>query len=553
MGNQSSICSQCGIIQNHHGLEWYTTVAGLRLKVGAVHNAPHWRLTRIPKHHGTDSRGGIEQAYVIALSRHFNFTYDVIEAGGSKFGGLDGDTWSGMVGQIHRKEVDIAVGGLSVFYFRFLFVDFVYPYITDVFAFVSKAPTRLPLTQTIIYPFQQQVWMALFASLLVAWAGVIVLRRWTPRDKLVGDAPDIWLLFATLVRQSDWGSEFRTLSFRCLLAAWLLLSLVASNSYSCLLLSFMSVPAFSPHVDTPERLQEAILAGKYTAGTSNGTAQYTLIMETREGPLAAVRSCMVRDSNDLVPNKQVGLDRAVSHNYAYIDTQRGLSAALLERHNTSIEVSTGHIGTTIMSLAMHKTCFYRNAFSTISRRLVESGHFLKWEREDQPAQPKLKQSQFKTIEISDVFSHGTILIAGYGLALVALVGEYARFRYVSRRRLGQYQQRPTDSPVKAIASLRPRRAKKAQRRQSIKRSSSTVAIAVPTPLPPLLPPNRPTRWETRVVGQSGFKRVSINLGPNAFPKIDSTAGQLPLEASGAGSQPRRDDRRVLPNFLTVST
>ncbi|KAL3181995.1 hypothetical protein MRX96_035459 [Rhipicephalus microplus] len=597
MGNQSSICSQCGIIQNHHGLEWYTKVAGLRLKVGAVHNAPHWRLTRIPKHHGTDSRGGIEQAYVIALSRHFNFTYDVIEAGGSKFGGLDGDTWSGMVGQIHRKEVDIAVGGLSVFYFRFLFVDFVYPYITDVFAFVSKAPTRLPLTQTIIYPFQQQVWMALFASLLVAWAGVIILRRWTPRDKLVGDAPDIWLLFATLVRQSDWGSEFRTLSFRCLLAAWLLLSLVASNSYSCLLLSFMSVPAFSPHVDTPERLQEAILAGKYTAGTSNGTAQYTLIMETREGPLAAVRSCMLRDSNDLVPNKQVGLDRAVSHNYAYIDTQRGLSAALLERHNTSIEVSTGHIGTTIMSLAMHKTCFYRNAFSTAarsswsrvseadgvlvtgmlvplgvfrlsahagrfdllecpsrsSRRLVESGHFLKWEREDQPVQPKLKQSQFKTIEISDVFSHGTILIAGYGLALVALVGEYARFRYVSRRRLGRYQQRPTDSPVNAIALLRPRRAKRTQRRQSIKRSSSTVAVAVPTPLPPLHPLNRPTRWETRVVGQSGFKRVSINLGPNAFPKIDSTAGQLPLEASGAGGQPRRDDRCVLPNFPTVST
>ncbi|KAL1423049.1 hypothetical protein MTO96_021438 [Rhipicephalus appendiculatus] len=270
--------------------------------------------------------------------------------------------------------------------------------------------------------------MALFASLLVAWAGVVVLRRWTPRDKLVGDAPDIWLLFATLIRQSDWGSEFRTLSFRCLLTAWLLLSLVASNSYSCLLLSFMSVPAFSPRVDTPERLQEAILAGKYTAGTSNGTAQYTLIMEAREGPLATVRSCMVRHPDDLVPDKQEGLDRALRKNYAYIDTQRGLRAALHERHDTATEVSTGHLGTTIMSLAVHKTCFYRNAFSTISRRLVESGHFLKWEREDQPVRHKLKQSHFKDIELSDVFSHGTILIAGYGLALIALVSEYARFR-----------------------------------------------------------------------------------------------------------------------------
>ncbi|KAL1423048.1 hypothetical protein MTO96_021437 [Rhipicephalus appendiculatus] len=149
MGNQTSICSQCGIIQNHRGLEWYTKLTGLRLNVGAVHNTPHWRLRNFPNHHGTDSRGGIEQAYVITLSRYFNFTYNVVAEAESKFGGLDGDKWSGM-------DVDIAVGGLSVFYFRFLYVDFVYPYITDVFAFVSKAPTRIPLTQAIIYPFQQQ-------------------------------------------------------------------------------------------------------------------------------------------------------------------------------------------------------------------------------------------------------------------------------------------------------------------------------------------------------------------------------------------------------------
>ncbi|KAL1423050.1 hypothetical protein MTO96_021439 [Rhipicephalus appendiculatus] len=124
---------------------------------------------------------------------------------------------------------------------------------------------------------------------------------------------------------------------------------------------------------------------------------------------------------------------------------------------------------------------------------------------------------------------------------------------VSRRRPGQYQQRPTDNTAKAIAFVRPRRAKKTQRRQSIKRSSSTVAVAVPTPLPPLHPMNRPPRWETRVVGQSGFKRVSINLGPRAFPKIDSTAGLLPLEASGAGGQARRDEHRALPNLPPVST
>ncbi|XP_049525577.1 uncharacterized protein LOC125946426 [Dermacentor silvarum] len=267
---------------------------------------------------------------------------------------------------------------------------------------------------------------------------------------------------------------------------------------------------------------------------------------------------MVGHPDRLVPDKQEGLDKAMRENYAYIDTQRGLRAALHDRQATSIEVSTGHIGTTIMSLAVHKTCFYRNAFSTVSRRLVESGHFLKWEREDQPIRPKVKQSHFEAIELSDVFSHGTILIAGYCMALVALVSEYARFRYVSRRSISEDQRWIADNTPKAIASsmMRPRRTKKAlhQRRQGSKRPPTTVVVAVPTPLPPLPPVNRPRRWETRVVGQSGFKRVSINLGPHAFPKIDSaaTAG-LPLEAGGAGGQARRDDRCPLPNLPPVST
>ncbi|XP_077485128.1 putative glutamate receptor [Amblyomma americanum] len=560
LGNHPSICGQCGIIQNNRGLKWYTGLSGLNLNVGAVHNTPHWRLRDIPNHYGIDSRGGIEQAYVIMLSRYFNFTYDVVPDSESKFGGLDGDKWSGMIGQVHRKEVDFALGGLSVFYFRFLFIDFVYPYITDVFAFVSKAPTRIPLTQAIVYPFQKQVWTALFASLLVAWSALVLLRRWTPRDRLVGSEPDVWLLFATLVRQSDWSSEYRTLSFRCLLTAWLLLALVASNSYSCLLLSFMSVPAFSPHVDTPEKLQEAILEGRYTAGTSNGTAQFTLIMEAREGPTATVRASMLGRPDLLVPNKQRGLAMAMRENYAYIDTKRGLRAALHDLHAKSIEVSSGHVGTTIMSLATHKTCFYRNAFSTVSKRLVESGHFLKWEREDQPVRPKLKQSHFKDIELSDVYSHGTILIAGFCLALLALAGEYAHSRYVARAvaKHGnlQGQHRLVDHTLKATnySVERPRRSKKPpqtqqhQQQQRRRRGSKRSAPAQPS-LPPV---SWPRRWETRVVGQSGFKRVSINLGPHAFPKRgvpSTTSGGQPVAAAVA----TRHERRVLPRLAPVST
>ncbi|CAN7945311.1 unnamed protein product, partial [Ixodes hexagonus] len=101
------------------------------------------------------------------------------------------------------QEVDFSLGGLSVFYLRYMFVDYVYPFMVDVFAFVTKKPTRIPLTQAILHPFQTSVWIGLMASLVTAWAGLRLLRRWTPREHLVGSQPGIWFLLAALVRQSE--------------------------------------------------------------------------------------------------------------------------------------------------------------------------------------------------------------------------------------------------------------------------------------------------------------------------------------------------------------
>lgn len=76
----------------------------------------------------------------------------------------------------------------------------------------------------------------------------------------------------------NWSGEYRTVSFRCLVGAWLALSLVAANAYSCLLHSVMSVPAFGARVSTIEELEAALQAGKMTAGTANGTAQARAIL-----------------------------------------------------------------------------------------------------------------------------------------------------------------------------------------------------------------------------------------------------------------------------------
>ncbi|KAH9367704.1 hypothetical protein HPB48_011364 [Haemaphysalis longicornis] len=255
------------------------------------------------------------------------------------------------------------------------------------------------------------------------------------------------------------------------------------------------------------------------------------------GVLMTVRQSMTTRPDRLVRDKQEGLDKALREKYAYIDTRRGLRAALHDRHAKTIEVSSGHLGTTIMSLAMHKGCFYRDAFSTASRRLVESGHFLKWESEDQPLWPKEKRNSFKTIELSDVFSHGTILIAGYSFALLALAAELARHRYAAKRAAprGNIQQhgRPLEDawtmPKATVSVARPRRTLRTRLPRRVgKKTSSVSAVA---PLPPV---SRSRSWETRIIGRAGFKRVSVNVGPHMF-----RAGDLASPGSGGASGGRQ--------------
>ncbi|CAN7982630.1 unnamed protein product, partial [Ixodes hexagonus] len=146
------------------------------------------------------------------------------------------------------------------------------------------------------------------------------------------------------------------------------------------------------------------------------------------GTLYTIRTMLEQNAELLVPRKSVGLDKALRENYAYIDTKMGLRAALADRNATTFEVSTGHLGNTYFSMAMQKTCFYKEAFSRISQRLVESGHFIKWEREEQPRNPRetnvdIVEASSSSLALSDFLSHLVILLGGYTLALTALGAE----------------------------------------------------------------------------------------------------------------------------------
>ncbi|XP_064469548.1 glutamate receptor ionotropic, delta-1-like [Ornithodoros turicata] len=310
------------------------------------------------------------------------------------------------------------------------YVDFVYPYLVDTFAFVTKVPRRLPFKKAITQPFRFEVWLCILASLATTSLVLGLLWRWTPRRFLVGQPPDFWLLLATLTHQSGWRSAYKTTSFRFLLGSWLLLTTVTANAYSCLLLSLLNVPEYDEQIDTVPQLERAIRAGKVAAGTANGTAQARFIMSSTAGTLNLIRQQVEKNPDLLVERKTLGLQKAAKESYSYIDTRLGLRGALAEMNVSTLKVSTGDFGTTFFSLALQKTCFYGEIFSRKSRHLVETGHFLKWERDDTFRYSAKKQevasrdaSTFDVLDLSDMFGATMILLCGVALSTCMLALE----------------------------------------------------------------------------------------------------------------------------------
>ncbi|XP_064454936.1 glutamate receptor U1-like [Ornithodoros turicata] len=435
MARQCNVaCSACGRAHRDGVWQLLESLDGAHMLVGTLHNPPHSRIRNVRKESCTGPErcfDGFEMSFMTALAQRFNFTFTLVVNPEGKFGGIERNRWSGMIGMVHRKEVDVALGGLSVFYERDKYVDFALPYIVDSFAFVTKSPRILPFAHAILRPFRIEVWFSALASLAV---GTIVLRlqaRWTQRRFRVGPTPNFWLLLATLVYQNGWRSWYETSSYKIFRGSWLILTVVLANAYNCVLLSVLSVPHYEEVVDTMEELEEAILERRMTAGTSNGTAQATFLLMSTSGVMLLIRRLMEKDRGLLVPSKSIGLQKAIAENYGYIDTRMGLVAAVADLNTTTVKVSNGHMINTYFSMAFHRYCFYRPQFEKTALRFIETGHFEKWLQNDAFnyfTRTEQEREGFSPLRPSDLVSAAVILFGGLGVAAIALTAEVLHYR-----------------------------------------------------------------------------------------------------------------------------
>ncbi|KAG1666945.1 putative glutamate receptor [Nymphon striatum] len=94
--------------------------------------------------------------------------YDILHVQNGKWGSLLPDgSWNGMIGMLERKEVDIAVSGLSRTTARLKVADFSNTYLFNQLTFATIAPQEISKVQAPIVPFQKEVWLAYMGCLII--------------------------------------------------------------------------------------------------------------------------------------------------------------------------------------------------------------------------------------------------------------------------------------------------------------------------------------------------------------------------------------------------
>ncbi|XP_076442949.1 uncharacterized protein LOC143281595 [Babylonia areolata] len=213
------------------------------------------------------------------LQVSLNFSFEWVEPEDQQWGVLTpNNTWTGLVGMLERKEVDMVMAPVSVQADREAAMDFTYPFYIDYTTVLLKLPDPADSKwKRLIQPFQPKVHMFIWISLLSVTVVTFLLELVNPfyrtNTKAMLHLGDMfWYMFGALLTQG--GARLPdSQTGRTMVSAFWLFSIVMAAIYGGNLIAFLTVSIDSPPFDT---LREMVEQDEYIWGTLGGTFFLTL-------------------------------------------------------------------------------------------------------------------------------------------------------------------------------------------------------------------------------------------------------------------------------------
>ncbi|XP_068217659.1 glutamate receptor 2-like [Palaemon carinicauda] len=223
---------------------------------------------------------GVDMGIVLALAQTKNFEVEFteissLEKWGTKY---KNGTWDGLMNRVLYEHVDIGICNVFTDHFRWMEVDFSYPYNFMPACFVAPSPKPVINWQSPLLPFAWDTWLSIGASLLVG--GLLVyLVAFFSHNPEAREFRSLSYNYLYIVGSFTMRSFQTTPLFppsRVLLGFVWLFSLILSTGYSANLVAFLSVVRMTQPIDT---IEDLVSSGLRIGGHSFWKTQFSAAPE----------------------------------------------------------------------------------------------------------------------------------------------------------------------------------------------------------------------------------------------------------------------------------
>ncbi|EFX71092.1 hypothetical protein DAPPUDRAFT_256141 [Daphnia pulex] len=215
---------------------------------------------------------GIEPSVMESLADHLHFTYDFVQASpnemwGEIFGSEGHFSFTGLLGMLARKEVDLAVGGLYISSIRAPFISYTEVYNIGYETFLVPAPQPYAKWTALFYSFTWPTWMATIASAVVVVIMLYLVANYssqgstsTTRNNVFADFQFCCLyVIGNLSNMQVQPQNITSNANRMFIIWWLFGALILTTGYRSGLISYMTFPFTPPSIDTLQQLVDSSL------------------------------------------------------------------------------------------------------------------------------------------------------------------------------------------------------------------------------------------------------------------------------------------------------
>ncbi|XP_078383344.1 glutamate receptor ionotropic, kainate 2-like [Oculina patagonica] len=298
------------ILHNVENSSTRKILQGRKLRAVVVADAPF--VIKKKNSDGSFSYEGYCIDLLNELARNLKFTYEIYPSPDGMYGGeTENGTWNGMIGELISKRADVAVAALTITERREKVVDFSVPYMHFTQDLLMKKPSSsgpIDLLQ-FMNPFDNYVWIATLASLVVISVAVFVLNYFSPygyKDNHSRGTSEefnffnsVWFALASLLQQGADNTP-RSLSGRILTGTYWFCVLILVSTYTANLAAFLTVK----NAQNPIHHLEDIVDSSYQVAVLESSSTLEFLKTSQYEPYKKIWHSIQREGTTVKSTSQ---------------------------------------------------------------------------------------------------------------------------------------------------------------------------------------------------------------------------------------------------------